>query len=701
MHKGFTKATLSLLGAALLSSSAFAVGPTIDGIPNVIITDYTKSPGAVPDTGTGATPATGVYRYTAALQLQTYVDYDPDGDLDQDPATVRWLFNERDPNTLALRTSGQRTITIGTLEGEDTVPDYTALAAASTSITVDLDFVNFALSPQLDMDAVGSPSGVGGIDEAIIDMYVASTIDTDENIDSDTFSVFTAEVAGTNPFDGDQLTDPTGIYNPELCLTEFENWFTDAAGFTGKFNPTVASLPNTLVSDFVTPGIFPDEEATGTGQIDVTAGTHATPAGSSGAFAFQFVSWQSFRRDFLSGHTLGVAPIAADDTLIMARWTLSADAATQAAAGSNRIGTATQLPTVRLGLGENSEFGNGKAFDIFVQNGTNAITESGRTMRTYFHAKRGGNYVTNDFDSNAVTPANAPVVIGAYMDILDEFSASATDPLQLPNGHRDYDLTLETLEVFSADPGDLSGETVVYNVGASSITTGDSTTPPASPVQFDHTIWGPTTESFNSARLTAVPAGASGPTDTIAFQITAAATNFGAAWQTNDYNFGGPGTAVDEVVNVANDRLIRIDAWLSTNASASAPLPGTNSNGNSWARVGYFAEFFGETADLTAPIKSQGRSGYLGFSMNNNPQYDTGFYEMEGVYGLGSAPIRVSYFFEPNLVGSASTVLSLRPYVGVFGFANGAGDEASIAATLTVNRIAVTTYDIPTDQACN
>ena len=116
MHKGFTKTTLGLLAAALLSSSAFAVGPTIQDLPNVYITDLTKAPGAVPDDGDGSTLATNVYRFTDALVLGDYVDFDPDNNTVEDLNQVSWLFQEYAHNNIVAgqaRTGSARTIKIG------------------------------------------------------------------------------------------------------------------------------------------------------------------------------------------------------------------------------------------------------------------------------------------------------------------------------------------------------------------------------------------------------------------------------------------------------------------------------------------------------------------------------------------------------------------------------------------------------------
>jgi len=73
---------------------------------------------------------------------------------------------------------------------------------------------------------------------------------------------------------------------------------------------------------------------------------------------------------------------------------------------------------------------------------------------------------------------------------------------------------------------------------------------------------------------------------------------------------------------------------------------------------------------------------------------------LEPMYGLENGPSkRVDFFFEPDVVGGATT-LSFRPRVSVWGFPASAGDAVStIAANIDINRIVVTTYDLPGEPA--
>ncbi len=82
-------------------------GPPIDGIPNVIITDYTRTPGSVAASD-AQSQGRQIYRYTDAMSLQTYVDWMGEAPYSYDPAngTVSrgdvWRVKNGDPTAAAI-----------------------------------------------------------------------------------------------------------------------------------------------------------------------------------------------------------------------------------------------------------------------------------------------------------------------------------------------------------------------------------------------------------------------------------------------------------------------------------------------------------------------------------------------------------------------------------------------------------------------
>ncbi len=481
-------------------------------------------------------------------------------------------------------------------------------------------------------------------------------------------------------------------------IDNFAGWYTDAqnpVSDPGEWVPERATLPFEHISIY--DPFLPSQRAAGDPTSSLSVITHATPANltSGDSTAFQYAAWQSLRRDFPDSVSI---PIASDDTLLAARWTLSADPATTLAAESDRAAVAVQAPDVRLRLGEASPYGNAQAMDVFVHNGANAITESERIVTTWYHAPRGGNYVTGDYDGLPVTPADPPVVAGFYFDIVDLYSASANGLLEHPGGHRDYGITVKRLEVFAMPADSLAGENIILNTGASTLQTSDGTVPPPDSVPFDPAIWQGRPLPTGAARTTTLPPEDEfGSTDRLAFEMSAGNGDMGAVIDAFEFNVAGGGQSPHDICLVGNDRLVRIDAWLSTDVPAGDPMPGlfdAITGGRSFARVGYFAEFFGPTANI-APDKlySQGRAGFLDFDMSTNVELDV-FFEIEPVYGLTDRSRRVSYFFEPNL--ATDDALGFRPFVGIYAF-DGAGNDALdlMEGTIFIDRIVVTTYDRP------
>lgn len=756
MHKGFTQSTLGLLAAALLSSSAFAAGPDINQLPNVYITDLTASPGAVPDTGDGVTPATNVYRFTDAFQLADYVTYDDENPLTTDDLdVVKWHFQEYAWNNVAAGqalTGSARTIAIGedtssaqlgiNLATEATHTDVTGSTLPNVGVLANgLDFWNQALSPSLSANG-SAPAGnfAASVDAAVIELFVAVSA-APTSLPSSLFTVYTTNDDATA--DGDQLASgSSSIWIPELCVDSFGGWQSER--FQNAPDPAGNQTPNPA-SGVLTQSVTDGHPFFDLGEVLLTAPSTSalyveTIANQAAATPFQYVSWKSLRRD-IPGMTS--VPVPADDTLMMVRWTISADAATQTAAATSRRAASVQTPQIRLRTGEGSTLGNGQNQDYWGPVGLNAIVEANQEVRSYFYAKEGGNYDSveglADFglgDPNGVTSAawgaddDAPVVMGMFFDILDTVT-SADAFASSVGGQRLYGMTLSQIEVYSTTRDQLSGEQVVFNQGVLSFSTaaGEPAPPATGYAQFNLDWWDSRAEG-NAAQVVMTPANE----DTIGVGSTNSPLTIGfnaggqfalGNWDTRDYAagtfFSADGQGVgDEVVDIDNDRLIAIDVWLSS-PQGSTPnnlVPGVIENGESAIRLGFTTEIWGGTGpssefgedDPAMPgtnnVWRQGRSGLFHFSgTNRTGQYDTA-YVMPPTYALGTAARKITAFYEPQCIDDLDGIdsLSLRPVIQAYvipSVASGSG-VPSINSTIQIQRVVISTYDLdlPTSAIC-
>lgn len=731
MHKGFTKTTLGLLAAALLSSSAFAVGPTIDALPNVYITDLTKAPGAVPDEGDGATPATNVYRFTDAFVLGDYVNFDPDNNTVQDLNQVDWLFQEYawddTPGTDPARTGSARTIKIG----EDAATGQLGFNSATTAAYADviastlpnvgnlangLDFVNSALSPDLINNGTApsgnfTPAG-GGTDAALIELFVAATSVTGL-VDSTVFTVYTTN---NDAFaEGDLVTFASNIWNPELCIDSFEGWQQEelpSAADTGGTQTPTATVAGTSVT-----GVFAGNLLTATG---TTSLFNQTIAGA-GATQFNYVSWQSLRRDIPGMISV---PVPTDETIMLVRWTLSADAATVAAATTNRRGTSVQTPFVRLRTGEPGVLANGQSQDYWGPVGLNGIVEANQEVRTYFFAKEGGQYDTAEgFVDSGLPPAwgeddDPDVLMGLYFDILDQTSSLDVFAATV-GGQRLYGLTLSKIEVYSATRADLGTGTVLFNQGVPgplTLAAGESQPPSDGYAGFNLQWWDSRDDGGAGIRSTFSPAenGVTGSSSSpLTMTIAAGSSLTVPTWDTRDFaastalSTDGIGSNA-EVVTVDNDVLVAVDFWLSSTTPGTL-LPGrADANGTSAARVGFQTDIWGGTGsgegvtddpDMPGAVNfwRQGRSSLFHFSAANIEEYDTA-YLMPATYALQTGARRVTVFFEPQAIDDADGVnaLSIRPIVQAYAApGTTSGVANTIAGNIQIQRVVVTTYDLP------
>lgn len=734
MHKGFTKTTLSLLGAALLSSSAFAVGPSIDAIPDVFITDKTKDSLEI-DSGNLSTGLTNIYRYTDAIRLSDYVD---PGDATEDQ--LKWLFVEQEGSDFDLNGTGAAivtpsTITINGDSGEAAAPDQATVIGSGNAIgTVgsaadDLDFRNVALTPDLNVSGT-APTGLNGVDRAVITLFGGIDDDSTNELLVSSFNVFTTNNDLVAP--NDLVTDPTGstsILQPVACYDDFAGWnllvanqtadytlLPGAAGFfpaTSNANGTGSPTPtNSVVSDTFGPLTVDVTTSTPT----LTANTDATPASlspSSSVIGLQFVNWASFRRDVL-GASITVTP-SQDGTLLLGRFTVEADAATRTAAGVDESTAgystvAAQIPLVRFRAGEASQLGNGNTSTEFADNGLHNIINE-RTVDAYHYVKEAGTYSTG-----------TAIISGYFMDIVDIYAASNAGAA-LPNGQVDYGLTLKKLEIFetpiSADRSELSNATVIYNTGASTLSpidgsgvhlSSDSLTP------FDALTgtanfggasewWGRDNQEIAGKPANSRNVTVTGTASALSAAISAGDGSYHAVWDTVNYAINN--TA--EVAVVDNNKLVEIAVWYSSPQGSTTDnnLPGISGG---LIRIGYQSDRYGGAAvdAIDSTLRVHGRAGYFSFNASNRTLQDVG-YDMGTPYAAATSPQMVSMFFAPNLVEAAASQLHFRPALEAWsfplnlrtatGFTTPPANDAFTAGTITWHRVIIRTYDLPVPPA--
>lgn len=372
MRKGFTKKTLGVLAAALVSGSVFAVGPTVDEIPTVFMTD--KMDTDIYDFNTDTTQ--NLFRFSDAFVLEAYVS-DPDSAVSE----LKYLFTESttaSPSTPL--TGGARTISIDGNLG------YASLPPTSGEILLDgynvdtsgdaLDFRNVQYSPEPNNTPYADPGVVD--DEAIITMFV--TDQEESGVGFKSFSVIT-----TNDGTLDRLSDSTGVFSPADCIDTFDGWeFAAATTFLtlGYQLPTVSGNASHITQS---PATSPAPAATSS----LTAGT---------ANASQVTGINLLADWALPAGNLSLT----QGNLYMVRWTV---------ASTTAPGNETNNATMRLRVGPVSTDGIGQAHESWVEGAGNAsgpnTTPTG--FRSYAYAHQSGDaqlfFDVYDFSPDKATDA--------------------------------------------------------------------------------------------------------------------------------------------------------------------------------------------------------------------------------------------------------------------------------------------------------
>lgn len=746
MFYGFKKAAFGITSAALLSGTAFAVGPTIQAPPTLVITQRVSQAsidaGSLPfddGTNTPVTTAQGIYRFTEAFDLSNYVSIASPGDIN----TVNWDFAELTAPNGAPKTTGQ-TITINdgtaTSAGRPSVPTFAQVNASA--------FDSVALADNLTFTNTARATDVSSFsDTATLELYVASSADTDSRVASAEFTVITENNSGL----GDRISAPSTIFTK---LAEFQNldgWsksfefnfvtnfvvtkqqmgaqFFGAAHIGGvqivSTNGTLTQLNddsnwakttdliyapagNTFVQSTGTyatnnPTLFstPAVNAAGNSFLDNAAwitppntasillrstGTaprlNNTTGAGQASTGSLFVNWAPQFLGFISGRTGQNEGQFVNATV--------GDVLLARwylnDAGTTTMAQSGKQPAISLRMGSQEDTkGMGLSQADTIPNGNNGIGIGGEEFRQYFYAHDTGK-------------------VFFQVNTIGDLSAAAT--VERPNGINDLRLTVDRIDVLKFDRSALSGEAIVFNQGNPTITPASGplgVAAPAGSVPFDMVdTWRnqgeigngfggrvsytrtPTTGN-TATRLSIVLAGGGGVANT---DIVL----YGAGWDTVGTLVSATGSG-DEAIPMENGKIYFYDFYLSAGA-ASATLPVIN--------VGFNTSDRGRTGGFnTIPPSTnpEGRKSQFVFSADNatsSPRTDGTTPPNNLALATGSK--RYTLVYEPQ--SKVGTGLDGRPFVESYGFVNFIGQDIyNFAGTVNIDRVVVTEYTAPSDVA--
>lgn len=730
MHKGFHAKTLTgVLAAALLTGSVFAAGPTLDQLPTVIISDrmnQAEVEGLATDGTPGnetwvfdqyTDPTRNIFRFTDAFLLSDYVHFGTDSVPDIE--STQFLFQEvEDDGMGGFAPVVTNTIAINGTPGAAGTVDYAAIVGSGANVSASngLDFLNIQYTP--DPSNPNLTPLATFTDEALISLYVANAAATGE-VDMNMFSVFTTNDATVTPWD--TLSQATSIYTPVACYEDFGGWvFSTVSSFPeglrrapfvqGAYTIATPARTTTATTTYsITGGTAPTFGLGGvlsnTGVANLQAESDGAPAGSLDSVvvsAPQYQSWGSYRGDFEldSAQPAGLGDIRVPITegnAYMAQWYIT---------GTATPGNVDNQPGVRFRMGDSAYWGIGQSTDEYLDKTSSSFDNVERAHRTYFYAHGDGD-------------------MAFYFDIVD-----------ISSNNDGIEWSLDRLEVFSFDPADLTGETLVANEGGTGFSTLAGQTPPAAaPTPFtieaafgDGGVWG--FENLISRDFDAgVTLGANDYNDTAsAADRVATSTGSGASvlsmqlaanpaqqgqtlvsWDTRGYFNAnsapfGPGDANEWLDDVDTDKLYRADFWLSSTAASASLPPGrvfvANFIDNAPVTGGVLGESDGADAryfsfqfdSSTREYTDEGKGWFDAF---NSPSTTPG---KISVMPFGTSARRITMFFEPQVVANTRGLIDLRLGVDMFAFDsfyNPAFVAGTDNGTWNLHRVAVRSYDLP------
>ncbi|MGF1574041.1 MAG: hypothetical protein ACFCU1_13335 [Sumerlaeia bacterium] len=741
MFYGFKKVAFGISSAALLSGTAFAVGPTVQAPPTLIITQRVSQDaidqGSAPfddSSNTAVTNAQGVYRFTEAFDLSNFVTIASPGDV----ATLKWDFAELDgPNGAPLAAGQTITINDGTAinAGRSSVPawaDVNSSSFASVDSADNLTFTNTARA--------GDQTSFEDI--AYLELYATSTADSDARVESAEFVVITENNSGL----GDRLSAPSTIFTPLAQFQDLDGWsksfdFNFATNFVitkaqhqaNAFgaahvggvqiistNGTTTSLTNDSNWATTTQMQYSPDGSTfvpSTGLIATNnPGLLTPPAVDPGGNSFldnaYFVTPPGTGSILIRGfnssaprfnNTNGTGQPATNSLFvdyapqfmgfISGRSGQNEGQFVAAAPGDvlmarwylNDAGTTTLAQSGRqaqisLRMGSQEDIkGMGLALADTIPGGNNGYGIGGDEFRQYFYSHSTGN---------------------VYFQVNTQ---SALASAATANGLNDLILTVDRIDVASFDRADLQGETIVFNQGAPSVTTaaGPLGVPaPAGSVAFDTvdtwTNQGLVGNGFGSrvsyGRTPATGATATRLSITLASAVSLGNNDlviYGGGWDTVNTLLSATGSG-EEAIPMDNGKIYFFDYYLSATPSATLPAINVGFNTSDRGRTGGF-----NTIPVTT--NSEGRQGLFTFDSNNATTTRLDGTTAPNDLSLESAAKRFTLVYEPQV--KTGTGLDVRPFVEIYGFPSNPFVDAAYFASGTINieRVVVTEYDAPAD----
>jgi hypothetical protein len=274
-----------------------------------------------------------------------------------------------------------------------------------------------------------------------------------------------------------------------------------------------------------------------------------------------------------------------------------------------------------------------------------------------------------------------------------------------PNGHRDYGLTLEKVEVFRFLRASLTDEQILYNQGGIdgvnfTLAGGEASVPLTGIADYDLTAWSGSNR-VSQESTTIRPITMTGGAKVLSMSIGQGDSSALATWDTYQYAVdgsifpGGQGNAAEVVPNVPNNRLLFVDAWL------SSPQGATPDNLLPVVRVGLQTDIWGESGSISPQIL-QGRFVYRQWRASNHTLEDVGV-PVPAVLALETNARRYTAIMEPQ-VHNFDTI-SVRPTVEMFSYpyisraqfpdvnTNDGFDEGQI----DIHHVTVSSYELPAD----
>lgn len=490
MHNGFKKLALGITGVAMLSGTSLALGPTISQPPTLIITDRTKASvilqgGAEFDdlTVNGTDSETfNNYIFTEAFSLSDLVTVPAGATL----ADVEWNFAELDPSDDSILAAGQTiSISDGTVSstGVSSAPTFASLGTPFFDTVLDADPLSF----ENVVRTTNTTGTIGNFDDlARIRLYAATTTDATETVATATFDIITTNDTGISV--GDAFSVPSSVFIPvegfddlggllnQFALNLGPVFQTAPIGLSAANDvspdsvPSVASLVTDVGTDSTTRSFLPPNTPTlrlftNTDTTDQTVTNAFGPGnGNLTNYGPELIGYGSF----IEAHpTLASTATVEANKLYMVRWNLTSP---------NTPASATRLPLAQLLVGASDGGGIGRTSLEFGNNSFNNLVSptvgEAFDIRQYFYAHGAGD-------------------LGFFINLFDTATVN-TPEFTNADGHQGHDITINRVDVFEVNTAGLTGESVLFNQGAASVTlAAGQTIAPTSTGQelFDLDIW--------------------------------------------------------------------------------------------------------------------------------------------------------------------------------------------------------------------